>query len=174
VAAFAAVRALEMTRAELYLESGWVGCADAVRLGFGGNNSERSRLMGGLKKTAVAATAIVLLSGIASAQDAEEGAEVFKKCRSCHQVGDTAKNLVGPRLNGLFGRKSGTVEGFNYSEANKSSGIVWDEKTFADYIRDPKAAMPGNKMAFAGLKDDKDIADLTAFLKQYDAEGKKK
>lgn len=113
------------------------------------------------------------LSTPVAAQDVESGADVFKKCRACHQVGEGAKNAVGPALNGLFGRKSGTVEGFNYSEANKSAAVVWDEKTFANYIKDPRAAMPGNKMAFAGLKDEKDVADLTAFLKQYDATGKK-
>src|SRR5690606_18732932 len=132
----------------------------------------RNRLgeMGRLKSGAVLAVALMVVSGIAAAQDAEEGAEVFKKCRTCHQIGEGAKNLVGPRLNGLFGRKSGSIEGFNYSDANKSSGIVWDEKTFANYIRDPKAAMPGTKMVFPGLKDEKDVADLTAFLKQYDAD----
>lgn len=108
------------------------------------------------------------------AQDVEAGAEVFKKCRACHQVGDAAKNAVGPVLNGLFGRKSGTIEGFTYSEANKNAAVIWDEAEFAKYIADPRAAMPGNKMAFPGLKEPEDIKDLTAFLKQYDATGKKK
>ncbi len=117
---------------------------------------------------------LVLANAPATAQDAAEGEEVFKKCRACHQVGETAKNVVGPKLNGLFGRKSGTIEGFNYSEANKTSGVTWDETVFAKYIADPRAAMPGTKMAFAGLKDEKDVKDLTAFLKQFDAEGKKK
>jgi cytochrome c len=110
----------------------------------------------------------------ASAQDAENGAEVFKKCRACHQIGEDAKNAVGPVLNGLLGRKSGTIEGFSYSDANKGSGVVWDEATFAKYIADPRAFMPGTKMAFAGLKDPEDVKDLIAFLKQYDATGKKK
>lgn len=117
---------------------------------------------------------LMLTSAPLLAQDVTEGEEVFKKCRACHQVGDGARNVVGPRLNGLFGRKSGSIEGFNYSEANKSSGITWDEAVFAKYIADPRAAMPGNKMAFAGLKDEKDVKDLTAFLKQFDADGKKK
>ncbi len=110
----------------------------------------------------------------AMAQDAANGEDVFKKCRACHQVGETAKNAVGPVLNGLFGRKAGTIEGYAYSEANKNSGVTWDEATFANYIKDPRAAMPGNKMAFAGVKDAEDVKDLTAYLMQFDATGKKK
>ncbi len=112
-------------------------------------------------------------SSLALAQDVELGAKSFNKCRACHQVGDGAKNLVGPLLNGLFGRKSGTVEGYNYTDANKNSGITWDDAVFADYIRDPKAKIPGTKMVFAGIKNDKEVTDLTAFLKQYDKDGKK-
>jgi cytochrome c len=108
----------------------------------------------------------------AAAQDVAAGEDVFKKCRACHDVGEGAKNKVGPVLNGLFGRTSGTIEGFNYSDANKAAKLVWDDKTFATYIKDPRAAMPGNKMAFAGVKDEKDVADLTAYLKQFDKDGK--
>ncbi len=102
------------------------------------------------------------------AQDVENGEGVFKKCRACHQVGPTAKNTVGPHLNGLFGRKSGTADDFTYSDANKASGIVWDEAAFKTYIKDPRAAMPGNKMAFAGLSDEQDITDLIAYLHTFD------
>lgn len=120
--------------------------------------------------------AIILLAGLtatAQAQDAAAGEKVFAVCRACHQVGETAKNVVGPKLNGLFGRKSGSVEGYNYSAANKNSGITWDEAVFAEYIKDPKAKIPGTKMVYAGLKDEKRIKDLTAYLKQFDASGKK-
>lgn len=110
----------------------------------------------------------------AQAQDAAAGEKVFAVCRPCHQVGETAKNVVGPVLNGLFGRKSGSVEGYNYSEANKNSGITWNEAVFAEYIRDPRAKIPGTKMVYAGLKDEKRTQDLIAFLKQFDASGKKK
>jgi cytochrome c len=122
----------------------------------------------------IAAALLLLSAGGALAQDATVGEKVFNKCRACHQVGDMAKNLVGPKMNGIFGRKAGSVEGFKYSEANVKSGVSWDEASFAKYIKDPKAAMPGNKMAFPGIKNDKEIADLTAFLGQFDADGKKK
>lgn len=109
----------------------------------------------------------------AQAQDAEAGQRVFNQCRACHQIGEGAKNTVGPILNGLFGRKSGTVEGYSYSDANKNSGITWDEAVFAEYIKDPKAKIPGTKMIYAGLKNEQQVKDLTAFLKQYAADGKK-
>ena len=115
------------------------------------------------------AVSIVLLSGAgASAQDAAAGEKVFLKCKACHQIGEGAKNAVGPVLNGLFGRKAGSVEGYSYSTANKSSGITWDEATFTEYIKDPKAKVPGTKMAFAGIKDEQKIKDLIAFLHTFD------
>jgi cytochrome c len=113
------------------------------------------------------------LSSVAQAQDAAAGEKTFNVCRACHQVGETAKNTVGPILNGLFGRKSGSIPGYNYTDANKNSGITWDEATFSEYIKDPRAKIPGTKMVFAGLKDETRIKDLIAFLKQYDASGKK-
>ncbi|MDP3258639.1 cytochrome c family protein [Bosea sp. (in: a-proteobacteria)] len=107
------------------------------------------------------------------AQDISAGERSWNKCRACHQVGETAKNGVGPQLNGLFGRHSGAVDGYSYSAANKNSGITWDEAVFADYIKDPRAKIPGTKMVFAGIKNEKEIADLTVFLKQYGKDGKK-
>ena len=112
-------------------------------------------------------------AGHALAQSAEAGERVFGQCRACHQVGENAKNLVGPQLNGMFGRKSGTVEGYSYTEANKNSNITWDEKTFSEYILDPKGKIPGTKMIFAGIKNPQQITDLIAYLKQFDASGKK-
>jgi len=111
--------------------------------------------------------------GSARAQDAAAGEKVFAQCRACHQIGETAKNAVGPVLNGVIGRKAGTVEGYSYSPANKNSGITWDEATFSEYIKDPKAKVPGTKMIFAGVKDEQRIKDLLAYLKQFDATGKK-
>ena len=120
------------------------------------------------------AALIAAMTAPASGQDLENGKAVWSKCRACHMVGENARNLVGPVLNGLIGRKAGTVDGFNYSEANKNSGIVWDEATFRAYIREPKATMPNTKMVFAGLSDPQDIEDLLAFLKQFGPDGKKK
>ena len=111
--------------------------------------------------------------GSAQAQDAAAGEKVFAQCRACHQIGETAKNAVGPVLNGVIGRKAGTFEGYSYSPANKNSGITWDEATFSEYIKDPKAKVPGTKMIFAGVKDEQRIKDLLAYLKQFDATGKK-
>jgi cytochrome c len=123
-------------------------------------------------------TLIVIASAAASsaalAQDVAAGKTSFNKCLACHAVGEGAKNKVGPVLNGLSGRKSGTVEGYSYTEANKNSGITWDEATFKDYIKDPKAKIPGTKMVFAGIKNEQEASDLWAFLAQYDKDGKTK
>ena len=122
---------------------------------------------------------IVLAAGIVAitpgySQDAASGEKIFMQCKTCHQIGENAKNAVGPVLNGLFGRKAGTIEGYSYSAANKNSGIIWDEATFREYIKDPRAKIPGTKMTFAGLKDPKQIDDIVAYLKQFDSTGKKK
>jgi cytochrome c len=123
-------------------------------------------------KTLIAAAALgAAFAGATSAQDVEKGATAFKKCAICHKIGPGATNLVGPELNGLDGRHSGSVAGFSYSDANKNSGIVWNEQTFAEYIKDPRAKIPGTKMIFAGIKNEQEIKDLWAYLKQFDAEG---
>ena len=122
---------------------------------------------------AAAAFAVFGIAGQALAADVEAGEKSFAKCRACHQVGETAKNGVGPNLNGLIGRHSGAVAGYNYSEANKNSGLTWDEATFKDYIKNPRAKIPGTKMVFAGITNEKDIADLTAYLAQFKADGSK-
>ena len=132
-----------------------------------------------LTRSAVATLA--LLAGLASAaaQDAPAagdpalGERVFAKCRACHQIGEGAHNAVGPELNGLIGRHSASVPDYNYSEAMKNSGIVWDEPTFKVYIRDPKAKVPGTKMSFAGLSKQSDIDNVTAYLKTFAPDGKK-
>jgi cytochrome c len=114
-------------------------------------------------------------TGTSLAQDAASGEQVFKRlCSPCHDIGPEAKIKLGPPLNGIDGRKAGTFEGFNYSEANKSSGITWNADDFPNYIRAPMQAMPGTRMAFVGIKNDKDIADLWAYLKQFGPDGQKK
>src|SRR5262249_45751566 len=112
----------------------------------------------------------------APAQDAAAGESSFKKCMPCHSIGESAKNKVGPVLNGLDGRKAGTVPEYNYSEANKNSGITWSKDQFLDYIRDPRAKIPGTRMVagFSGIKNAKEAADLWAYLSQFDKDGKKK
>ena len=124
-----------------------------------------------VKTLITAATLIVASGGVTLAQDVEKGATIFKKCALCHKIGPGATNLVGPVLNGLDGRHSGSVAGFNYSDANKNSGIVWSEQTFGDYIKDPKAKIPGTKMIFVGIKNEQQAKDLWAYLKQFDAQG---
>lgn len=100
----------------------------------------------------------------------EDGAEVYKKCRACHDVGADAKNKVGPLLNDIMGRKAGTVEGFSYSDANKTAGangLAWTEDVLFKYLENPLTFMPGTKMAFAGLKDEQDRRDVIAYLKTF-------
>src|SRR6476646_2710631 len=118
---------------------------------------------------------VSLAAGVAVAGDIAAGETVFKKCMTCHsKLGETAQNMLGPILNGLKGRKSGSVPGYSYSDANKNSGIVWDEGTFKEYIKDPKAKIPGTKMVFPGIKDEKEAEDLWSFLEQFGPDGKKK
>ena len=125
-------------------------------------------------KTLIAAALLTATTaGIAAAQDVEKGALVFKKCGICHKIGPGATNLVGPELDGLDGRHSGSVAGYSYSDANKNSGIVWNEETFAEYIKDPRAKIPGTKMIFPGLAKQEDIDNVVAYLKQFGADGKK-
>ena len=116
---------------------------------------------------------VVSISG-AQAQDAAAGEKIFGVCKACHQIGETAKNSVGPVLNGVIGRPAGTYPGYSYSAANKNSGITWDEATFREYIKDPRAKIPGTKMIYAGLKDEQKVNDLLAYLKQFGPDGKKK
>jgi len=156
-----------------------------------------------MKSSAIAVVALVVAAGVAAAQTPappasaaapgnaaaaapgnasaalppghpDDGQTVFKKCMACHQIGPTAKNSVGPVLNGVVGRKAGTYPGYAYSDANKSSGVVWNEDALAPYLAAPKEFMPGTKMSFPGLMMPQDVADVIAYLKLFDAEGNKK
>jgi cytochrome c len=116
--------------------------------------------------TALAVMVGALAGGHAAlAADAEAGKKIFARCAACHNV-DKPQNKVGPTLIGLFGREAGTVEGFKYSDANKDSHVIWDEATLDEYLADPKAYMPGNRMAFPGLKNAEDRANVIAYLKE--------
>ncbi len=114
---------------------------------------------------------LLLLPGAALAQDIAAGERSFGKCLPCHAVGEGARNKVGPVLNGLDGRKTGTIEGFTYSEANKTSGIVWGEDSFKDYIKNPREKIPGTRMFFDGIRSEKEAASLWAYLRQFRADG---
>jgi cytochrome c len=127
-----------------------------------------------MKSLVIAAVVLAASTGATLAQDVEAGESSFKKCLPCHDIGDDARNKVGPVLNGLAGRKSGTVEGFSYSDANKNSGLTWDEATFKDYIKDPRAKIPGTKMIFPGIKNEKEADNLWAYISQFKADGSKK
>ena len=114
-------------------------------------------------KWVLAVAMVAAVPAVASAQDAEAGKTVFNKCKACHSTA-AGKNMVGPSLAGVVGRKAGTGAGFNYSDAMKNSGKTWDAATLDGYLADPKAAIPGNKMVFVGVKDEKDRKDLIAYL----------
>ena len=124
-----------------------------------------------MKKLIVAAALIAVSSVSGVAQDAQKGKTVFNICLACHAIGPGAQNKIGPELNGLDGRRAGTVPNFEYSDANKDSGIVWNEGTFEEYINNPAAKVPGTKMIFPGIKNDQQAKDLWAYVSQFDANG---
>jgi cytochrome c len=127
-----------------------------------------------LNKLTLTGILIVVSSISALAQDAQRGKTVFNVCLACHTIGPGAQNKVGPELNGLDGRKAGTAANFEYSDANKSSGITWNEGTFEEYIQNPAAKVPGTKMIFPGIKNAQQIKDLWAYISGFDADGNSK
>jgi cytochrome c len=127
-----------------------------------------------MKSMMVAATLIVASAATAAAQDAAKGQQAFGLCRACHQIGEDAQNMLGPELNGLDGRKAGSVPDYAYSDANKKSGIVWNKATFTQYIKNPAAMVPGTKMTFVGIPDEQKIGDLWAYVSQFKDDGSKK
>jgi cytochrome c len=118
----------------------------------------------------MAAVLIVASTEAASAQDVEKGEASFRKCRLCHAVGENAQDKIGPQLNGLDGRHSSAAN-FAYSDAHKNSGIVWNQASFREYIKDPAAKVPGTKKVFAGIKNEQEADDLWAYIRQFDADG---
>ena len=123
------------------------------------------------KTVFLALAAFGLAATPALAQDAAAGKSVFNQCRACHQVGPEAKNGVGPVLNGIVGRKAGEVAGYNYSDANKNSGLTWDEATLKEYLKNPRAKVPGTKMVFPGIQRENQIDNLVAYLAQIKPDG---
>ncbi len=127
-----------------------------------------------IRLSVLAALALAASATAASAAgDAAAGEARFRVCKVCHQIGENARNFVGPELNGVVGRKAGSVPGYNYSDANKKSGLTWDEATLAKYLRNPRTVVPGTKMAFPGMASDDDVANVIAYLKQFGPDGKK-
>ena len=130
-----------------------------------------------VKRIVIGVALLLAATGLAHAQaagDAVAGKVVFMKCMICHKVGPGAMNGVGPQLNGIVGRKSGTVEGYTYSDANKTSNVTWTEDVLAKYLPGPMMFMPGTKMTFPGLTGatgPKDVADVIAYLKTFKADG---
>jgi cytochrome c len=116
--------------------------------------------------------ALSTTTNAALAQDPAAGQNTFTLCAICHAVGDGAQNKLGPILNGLDGRRSGSVPGYDYSEAMKNAGIEWSEATFKEFIANPAAKVPGTKMTLSFTKGDKDATDLWAYVKQFGPDGK--
>lgn len=127
-----------------------------------------------LDRAAAVALTSLAFTGAATAGDPAAGETVFAKCKACHMVGPDAKNRVGPILNGIVGRAAGSHEGYNYSKPMKEAGaggLVWTEPNLAEYLRDPRTFLKGNKMAFAGLKKDDDLEDVIAYLDTFSDDG---
>ena len=113
---------------------------------------------------AAAVATSALLTAPVHAQNAQAGQQIFRQqCGICHDVAP-GKNRIGPTLFGIVGRKAGGEAGFTYSDGNKNSGLVWDEATLDKYLLDPRAAIPGTKMTYAGVKSDQQRKDLIAYL----------
>jgi cytochrome c len=121
----------------------------------------------------LAATVLLgICASTAVAADPEKGAKVFKKCKACHAVGDGAKNKVGPQLNNIVGSPAGTVEGYKYSKAlaaQADAGLIWGQAELSEFLKKPKAYMPGTKMSFSGLKKESDRENLIAYLATFSA-----
>ncbi len=114
----------------------------------------------------IAAMLPLFLALTAPALAQPAGAMVFNRCKTCHSLAAGGHSPVGPNLHGLFGRTAGTASGFSFSPAMQKSGVVWNDDTLAKFLRDPQGLIPGNRMGFPGIKDDKELADLLAYLKQ--------
>lgn len=123
-----------------------------------------------LQATVLMTAILVPPPSTAAAQDATEGERAFRRCAACHQVGPDAANRIGPHLNGVVGRKVAAVEGFRYSRAMAASEFAWSEEELAKFLANPRQAIPGTTMVFVGIRDEVEIANLIAFLKQFETD----
>ena len=119
-----------------------------------------------MSRAAVTGVLLMLLPGAAGAADIAAGKAVFQRCLICQTIKAGAGSKVGPDLHGIFGRKAGSADHFAYSEAMRASGIVWNDETLSRFLGNPRKAIPGNRMAFPGIKDDMDLTNLLAYLHQ--------
>lgn len=110
-------------------------------------------------------------TSISSGGDVEKGKRLFNRCRACHNLTATARTRIGPNLDNLFGRKAGSAEGFKYSKALAEADFVWTEKNLNEWLAQPRTFLPGNKMAFAGLRKEEDRKDLMAYLREATVAG---
>lgn len=123
-----------------------------------------------MERTLRLAISIAVIVGAtpAWAQDPNQGALVFNQCRACHTIGPGARNKAGPELNGIVGRKAASVPGFNYSKAMKEAaakGLIWNEQSLSAYLESPDTFLPNGVMAFGGVKNERDLKNLIAYLK---------
>ena len=125
-----------------------------------------------MRALVIVALVLSATTTVVRAQDPAAGQNTFALCVICHAVGEGAQNKLGPILNGLDGRRSGSVPGYDYSDALKSAGIVWNESTFKEFIANPAAKVPGTKMTLSFTRGDKDATDLWAYVKQFGPDGK--
>ncbi|KAB0502902.1 c-type cytochrome [Pseudomonas moorei] len=129
-----------------------------------------------MNKAAVLTFFLLLQAGLSGTQafaagDAEAGGKLFKRvCGGCHQIGESARAFFGPQLNGIIGRTAGSTTDYQYSDAMKSSGVVWTREKLAAYIEDPKAVVSGTRMIFWGISDQEKIDDLLAYLQTFPAQ----
>jgi cytochrome c len=127
-------------------------------------NKKSGLTPGATSVAAIGAAILVTATSVASAADADHGKAVFQNCAACHT---DKPGAIGPSLRGVVGRKSGSVDGFHYSDAMKRANLTWDEANLRDYLKDPQAKVKGNRMPFGGVNNPKDLDDLIAYLKDY-------
>jgi cytochrome c len=141
---------------------------------WNGGRARRKREEHVLRSLLITLALVLGVGDAAKAQDAAAGEKTFVICRACHEIGPGAKNGVGPVLNGVVGRKAGTYPGYDYSEANRNSGIIWTPEELNRYLASPAKVVPHTKMLFPGLPNEQQRKNVIAFLEQLDQDRTKK